>query len=157
MTVRRIAVLAVAGVMALAPTAGRALAESAAEVPGTTCLAGNETLTYDPVTADWTAMSNIACTSTYPQLVLSVSLVQIQALANTVVIGQSGIFCLECGTMQHRINRGKSLLTTGIYQVRTGAMVLVPTNSWHSVEHFSCWFVKDYQATLLLAGCPKGR
>jgi hypothetical protein len=154
---RRIAAFAVAGALALAPTASHAFAEEALTVPGTTCTVGNETLTYDPVRGDWNASSTIMCANPYPQLVLSVSVVLVQATGNSVAIPQSGVFCLECPAMQHRVSRSGPWFVTGLYQVRSSAMVQVPTHSWLNAEHYFCFLVKDFDSKPLMAGCPKIR
>lgn len=157
MIFRRFAVLAVAGVLALNPIMGRALGEAAQPIAGTTCGVGNETLEYDPAVAAWAASSTIGCGNPYPQLALSVSVVLVQAGGNSLAMQPSGIFCLDCPSIQNRISSTGPYLAQGLYQVRSSAMVRVPSQVWINAEHFSCYFVRDFTATLLVAGCPKIR
>lgn len=155
MIFRRIAALAVVGVLPLAPLPGRALGEEQTEIAKTGCTAGSETLTYDRVNLDWIASATIYCPEPKNQLALSVSAVLLQAQRNSVAIAESGIFCLSCPALQHRAYRGGPTMTDGIYQVATTAGVSIEGKPWQFLKRYSCFLVRNGEAKPLLADCPK--
>jgi hypothetical protein len=158
---RRIAVLAVAGVLALAPIPGHSLGDEAGAI-GPRCRLGYETFEFDGDALDWKASASLLCDAPappdkpYDQMVLRVSVVLVQATANSVTIPESMIFCLGCHALQHHITRTSPYLTTGIYQVKSAGRVIKGPNQLEG-EHFSCFLVKEFEAKPLMAGCPKIR
>jgi hypothetical protein len=151
---RRIAALAVAGVLTLAPTGGYSLGEAAETVPGTDCTIGNETLTYDHILFDWFASATILCATNRNELALSVSAVLVQGTRNSLAIDGPGIFCLDCPALQHRVRRGSQWMAPGIYQVRSTALVYADGRPPMAGRHASCFLVREFDAKTLMAGCP---